>query len=132
MLTRFERKWRKVLCWVTGLTIMSLIALTIALFLRANQIEEAGIIGYVTNMEAAPFLRERPGNNGPVITVLEHGTMVHITDSTSLSTGDWYFVRVDGTSGWLQAALISFEPLSSSTSRKSGSVDQKWNGFQVG
>ena len=100
----------KILWWITGLSALILLVATVALFLRAEQIQESGIIAYVARSQAAPFLRDEPGNNGAVLMVLEYGSPVRISDSTSRSNVDWYYVDAGETSGWLLASLISFEP----------------------
>lgn len=100
----------KIIWWLTGLAILALLVATAALFARADRIEESGILAYVTRSQAAPFLRDQPGNNGAVLMVLEYGTPVRITDSSTNNGQDWYLVDTTETSGWLLASLISFEP----------------------
>ena len=105
-----EGKRLKILCWITGLAALGLLVVTVGLFLRAGQIEESGLVAYITSSQAAPFLRDQPSNNGSVLMVLDIGSPVRISDSSTRSNVDWYFVNVGDTSGWLRASLISFDP----------------------
>jgi hypothetical protein len=103
-------KRMRILWWLTGLMALILLLATVALFVRADHIEESGILAYVTRSQAAPFLREQPGNDGAVLMVLEYGSAVRISDSETRSNQDWYYVETGEASGWLLASLISFEP----------------------
>ena len=105
-----EGKRLRIMWWITGLAALCLLAVTAVLFLRANQIEESGIVGYVARSETAPFLRDRPTNNGSGLTVLEYGTQVRVSDSASRSDVGWYYVDAGEASGWVRASLISFDP----------------------
>ncbi len=96
--------------WLAGLVALILLAITVALFIRAEQIEDSGILAYVTNAQTAPFLREQPGNGGAVLMVLESGSPVRVRDSATRNNQDWYYVDAGQTSGWLLASLISFDP----------------------
>ena len=100
----------KILWWVTGLAALALLVVTVGLFLRADQIDESGIVAYITGSQAAPFLRDQPNSDGAVLMVLDLGTPVRVSDSSTRGNVDWYFVNVGELSGWLRASLISFDP----------------------
>lgn len=103
-------KWLKSLWGITGLAALILAIATLALFQRADQIEETGIIAYVANSGSAVFLRDQPNSNGAVLTALETGTLVRVTDSATRSNVDWYHVVAGENSGWLPASRISLDP----------------------
>jgi hypothetical protein len=105
-----EGKRLTTLWWITGLIALILLIATAGLFLRAEQIEESGIVAYVTSSQSAPFLRDQPSNTGAVLMVLDIGSPVRIKDSATRSNIDWYFVNIGDRSGWLRASLISFDP----------------------
>lgn len=105
-----EGKRLKILCWITGLAVLALLIVTAGLFLRADQIEESGIVAYIAGSQAAPFLRDQPSDNGAVLMVLDIGSPVRVSDSSTRSNVDWYFVHVGDRFGWLRASLISFDP----------------------
>jgi hypothetical protein len=103
-------KRQKMLWWLTGLVALGLLVTTLALFARADRVREAGILAHVTTSQAAPFLRDQPGNAGDVLMVLEFGAPVRIKDSATRNDQQWYLVDVGEMSGWLLASLISFDP----------------------
>lgn len=103
-------KWLRLLWWFTGLTALLLLVVTVALFMRAGQIEEeTGVLAYIAQSQSGAFLRERPSDDGPVLTIVEAGRPVRIGDSTTRGNVDWYFVDAGELSGWLEAASVTFD-----------------------
>jgi len=101
---RIKRLW-----WFTGLLALILLLVTVALFVRAGQVEDKGILAYVAGSSAAPFLRTQPGNDGAILMVLEVGSPVRITDSATRNNQNWYHVNIGERSGWLLASLITLD-----------------------
>ena len=103
-------RWFKGLWAITGLAALILLIATVTLFRRADQIEESGIVGYVANGGPAVFLRDQPSSSGAVLTILEPGVSVRVTDSTTRGNVDWYQVVTEENAGWLHKSRISFDP----------------------
>jgi hypothetical protein len=102
---RLKRVW-----WLTGLVALGLLLVTVALYLRAEQIQGGGIQAYVAASQSAPFLRAQPESNGAVLMVVEPGSAVRLKDSATRNNQDWYFVDTGQVSGWLLASLVTLEP----------------------
>jgi len=99
----------KQLWWFTGLVAFALLLVTLALFARADRIQDRGVLAYVAGSQTAPFLREQPGNSSAVLMVLELGTPVRVKDSVTRNNQDWYYVDTGQATGWVLASLIAFE-----------------------
>ncbi|MGD2078855.1 MAG: SH3 domain-containing protein [Chloroflexota bacterium] len=100
----------KLLWRLAGLVALILLMATTFLFVRADRLQDKGILAYVTSSQAAPFLRDKPSRSGAVLMVLELGSPVRISDSATTMNQDWYYVDAGDKSGWLLASLVSLEP----------------------
>lgn len=105
-----SQKRLRIVWWFTGLVALGLLLVTVALFVRADRIQDNGILAYVGGSQAAPFLREQPGNGAAVLMVLESGSPVYVKDSATRNNQEWYYVDAGETSGWLLASLITSDP----------------------
>lgn len=94
----------------TGLTTLILLAVTILLSARADQIRESGFSGYIMSDEPSVYLRAEPDTGSSITTLVEAATLVRVLESESIRGFDWYLVDTGVAQGWIAADQVSPDP----------------------
>jgi len=95
---------------ITGLATLFLLVITLNLRSRALSQEAAGFVGTITGTNSAVYLYERPNTGSRIVTVLDLGAFVFVSDSNSAGSTQWYYVNSGEATGWLPASRVSRDP----------------------
>lgn len=87
-----------------------LLLFTLNLRSRALTQEAAGFAGTITGVNSAVYLYEQPSASSHIITVLDLGEIVYVSDSDSDGDTQWYYVNSEAATGWLLASRVSRDP----------------------
>ena len=102
---------RLTILWIiTGLAAVILLVFTLNLRSRALTQEAAGFTGRITGLNSAVYLYEQPSTTSRIVTILDLGATVHVSDSDSDGSTEWYYVDSEGAAGWLPASRVSHDP----------------------
>jgi hypothetical protein len=105
-------KRRLTILWITTAIVAALLlGATFNVFQKSQEVQEAGFTGYVIGVNSAIYLRSLPSNAGSIVTILELGMPVHVSDSARQGNVDWYLVETATSEGWIPAERISTNPL---------------------
>lgn len=92
------------------MTAVVLLVFTLNLRSRALEQEAAGFSGTIGGVNSAVYLYERPSASSRIVTILDLGAPVHVSDSENDGNIDWYYVYAKGAAGWLPANRVSRDP----------------------
>lgn len=106
----YLRKRLTFLWIVTGVAAVVLVVFTLNLRSRALEQEAAGFSGTIGGVNSAVYLYERPSASSRIVTILDLGAPVHVSDSEDDGNIDWYYVNSAGAAGWLPASRVSANP----------------------
>jgi hypothetical protein len=95
---------------ITGLAVVLLLVITLNLRSRATTQEAAGFTGTITGVNSAVYLYQQPSAGSHIITVLDLGATVYVSDSDSAGESEWYYVNTGEATGWLPASRVSRDP----------------------
>lgn len=95
---------------ITGLVALILLATTIYLSREARAKKEAGFTGYVAGLESVVYLRQEPERVSRIVTILELGQPVYVTDKMEVQENTWYFVNAGDFEGWIPSERVGMEP----------------------
>ncbi len=95
---------------ITAVLAMILLATTIYLSREARAKKEEGFTGYVVGLNSVIYLREEPEPASHIVTILELGQQVFITDEADSRGLSWYQVRAGDNEGWILADRIGVDP----------------------
>jgi hypothetical protein len=109
-MVRLSKEQLTILWVLTGLAAAMLLLFTINLYQRDREARKAGFNGYITGRSGAIYLRQDPGSNAPIVTVLELDTPVFVSESVSQNGADWLRVETGTAEGWLPAERVTTDP----------------------
>ena len=95
---------------ITGLAVVLLLVFTLNLRSRAITQEAAGFTGVITGVNSAVYLYQQPSASAHIVTVLDLGVSVYVSDSDSSGNTNWYYVNSGEAAGWLPASRVSRDP----------------------
>ncbi|HUS94550.1 MAG TPA: SH3 domain-containing protein [Patescibacteria group bacterium] len=95
---------------ITGLAAVLLLVFTLSLRSRALVQKSAGFTGTITGVDSAVYLYEQPSASSHIITLLDLGDPVIVTDSDGEENTLWYYVNSVKANGWLPADRVSRNP----------------------
>jgi len=95
---------------ITGLAVVLLLAFTLTLRTRAKTQNAAGFTGVISGVNSAVYLYEQPNTSSHIITVLDLGVSVFVSETDSSGNSQWYYVNTKEVAGWLPASRVSRNP----------------------
>ena len=105
-----SRKTVRYLWIVTCLIAVILAAFTVYLSKEARAKEEAGYSAYIVGANSVIYLRQNPDPTSHVVTILELGQQVFVTDISDDGPIPWAQIRAGDYEGWIPAQRIGEEP----------------------
>ena len=102
-------KLRTILWSLTGLLALFLLLATVGLIIKAQSVEDIGLVVYVTGSRGSAYLRAQPSKESKVVTVLRKGDPVMVKNARTVDDDDWYYVQTDHKAGWLLAENTSLD-----------------------
>lgn len=105
-----SQKKTAILWKITGLVAAGLLLVTIALAFKARAYAGVEVTAYIAGPSPSVYLREKPSDQGKIITILKRGVVVSIGNSSEQDHQKWYFIEVDEHSGWVPEPNISLTP----------------------
>ncbi|MDX1436393.1 MAG: SH3 domain-containing protein [Anaerolineales bacterium] len=94
------------LWYLTGLFVLLLLVGTVALTIRASDLENAGVNATLRGASGPVLVREGPGGLDPIITILPQGTRVFVTESQEVDGRTWVLIETDQYTGWVSVENI--------------------------
>ena len=104
------RKRLTILWIITGMATVFLLVFTLNLRSRSLAQEATGFTGKITGINSAVYLYEQPNTSSRIITVLDLGAKVYVSDSERDGNTEWYYVNSGEATGWLPAGRVSHDP----------------------
>jgi uncharacterized protein YgiM (DUF1202 family) len=105
-----SRKLLRSLWLLTGITVVLLLAATIYLAREANVKQEAGYSAYIVGLKGVIYLRQQPNPSSRVVTILELGQRVFVTQSSHESGTPWAKITTGEYEGWVPAERLGETP----------------------
>ena len=97
--------------WIfTAFVTIMLIAATVNVARKARASQEAGFVGYITGVNSAVYVYERPRRTSSILTIVDLETPVLVKDSSEDGDMTWYLIRSENAEGWLPSERVSTEP----------------------
>jgi hypothetical protein len=97
--------------WVfTGLVAVFLVVVTVYLAREEKAKEEAGYSAYIVGLNSVIYLREHPDPTSYIVTILDLGQQVFVTDISDVAAVPWARVRTGSFEGWVPAERIGEQP----------------------
>jgi hypothetical protein len=94
---------------ITSLAIAGLLIATFFLAYQAVNLPQTGLYGKLTSSDPTLYLFSEPSTGSQVVTILERGSRVYVTDIVTQQSITWVKIRAGRFSGWLPEANIAFE-----------------------
>jgi uncharacterized protein YgiM (DUF1202 family) len=94
---------------ITSLAIVGLLIVTFILAYQAVNLPQTGLYGKLTSSNPTIYLYSEPSTGSKVVTILEGGGKVYVTDIVTQESIEWVKIRTGRFSGWLSKANIAFE-----------------------
>ncbi len=105
-----SRKTIRTLWIITGAIAVVLLAATMYLSQEAKAKEEAGYSAHIVGRNGVIYLRLDPDPTSHIVTILELGQQVFVTDMSDEHAIPWTQVRAGDYEGWVPAERIGVEP----------------------
>jgi uncharacterized protein YgiM (DUF1202 family) len=97
----------KLLWKITVSAAVVLLIFTLLLIIKAQNINSTGFIGYIGSPNSTVYLRSQPDEFSRTIAILNPGTEVYVSHSTSRDGSTWYHIRTDNGAGWIPESNLS-------------------------
>lgn len=94
---------------ITSLAIAGLLIATFILAYQVANLPQTGLYGKLTSSDPTIYLYSEPSTGSQVVTILERGGRVYVTDIVTQQNIEWVKIRTGRFSGWLSKANIAFE-----------------------
>ena len=97
--------------WVfTGLVAVLLVVVTVYLAREEKAKEDEGYSAYIVGLNSVVYLREHPDPTSHIVTILDLGQRVFVTDISDEAAVPWARVRTGSFEGWVPAERIGEQP----------------------
>lgn len=100
----------RILWLLTAFAVVLLLAGTIYLSSEAREREGSGFTAYVTSAGTVVYLRQTPDYTAHIVTILEAGQMVYVTNRFENDRFTWYHATTGEHRGWIPAERLSVDP----------------------
>jgi SH3-like domain-containing protein len=90
--------------------VVVLLAATVYLSREARVKEEAGYSAHIVGRNSVIYLRQDPNPTSHIVTILELGQEVFVTDTSDEQAIPWAQVRAGDYEGWVPAERIGLGP----------------------
>jgi hypothetical protein len=94
------------LWYLTGLAALLLLLGTVALTIRASELQDVGISATLRGTSGPVLVRGGPSGLDQIITILPQGTRVFVTDSQEVDGRRWALVETEQYTGWVPVEFI--------------------------
>ena len=105
-----SRKKIRTLWIISGVFLVLLLAATVYLSREARAKEEAGYSAHIIGRNSVIYLRLDPNPTSHIVTILELGQLVFVTDTSNEQAIPWVQVRAGDYEGWVPAERIGVGP----------------------
>jgi SH3-like domain-containing protein len=105
-----SRKMIRTLWIITGVFVVLLLAATVYLSREAAAKREAGYSAHIVGLNSVIYLRQDPDPRSHIVTILELGQQVFVTDISDEQVIPWAHVKAGDYEGWVPAERIGVEP----------------------
>jgi len=95
---------------VTGVIAVILLAATLYLSREARIKEEAGYSATIMGLNSVIYLRKQPDPTSHIVTILELGQQVFVTEISEDGAIPWAKIRIGEFEGWVPAERITEGP----------------------
>jgi hypothetical protein len=95
---------------ITGAVALVLVVATVYLSREAKAKEEAGYSAHILGRNSVIYLRQDPDPSSHIVTVLELGQQVFVTDISDEYAIPWAHVRAGDYEGWVPAERVGVDP----------------------
>jgi SH3-like domain-containing protein len=105
-----SRKTIRTLWIITGVFAVVLVAATVYLSREARAKEEAGYSAHIVGRNSVIYLRQDPNPTSHIVTILELGQEVFVTDMSDEQAIPWAQIRAGDYEGWVPEERIGMVP----------------------
>ena len=94
--------------WIlTAIAVLTMLLATLQLAQRSREYANIEVAAFITGTNSSIYLRERPGVESKIITIVERDSPALIKNATEGNSKKWYFVQIEEHTGWIPAENIS-------------------------
>lgn len=92
---------------ITAAAAVVLFIFTLLLIIKAQNINATGFIGYIGSPNSTVYLQSQPDESSRTIAILNPGTEVYVSHSTSRDGSIWYHIKTETGTGWIPESNLS-------------------------